>query len=95
VAHPAQVRHNPHALLSRRTEALSSGGAQSDKEADPEVQAANAEVGVSGNPRDTSLAAINSLMEPSFSHSVQTESGCTSCRSTDVALVADPLCCAW
>lgn len=63
-AHP--VRHNPHALLSRRTEALSSGGAQSDKEADPEVQAANAEVGTSGNPRDTSLAAINSLMEPSF-----------------------------
>jgi hypothetical protein len=51
VAHP--VQHNPHALLSRRTEALSSGGAQSDKEADPKVQAANAEVGTSDRPGDT------------------------------------------
>lgn len=44
-----ELRHNLQALLPRRTEALSSGGAQSqDKEADPEVQAANAEVGTSG-----------------------------------------------
>lgn len=57
---------NSHVLLRRRNEALSSGGAQSDKEADPEVQAANAEVGASSNPRDTDLAAVDSLMEPVF-----------------------------
>jgi hypothetical protein len=39
-----QSSRRKEALLKRRTEALSSGGAQSDKEADPAVQAANAEV---------------------------------------------------